>query len=56
MSFLNDKKRSILNHIVKNDEITSIQKLYYIVKMLYKNEHLTKKIVETFQLNIKYSK
>ena len=46
MAFLNDKKKLILNQIVNNDNITSIQKLYNVVKISYKEEGITKKIVK----------
>ena len=43
MAFLNDKKKSILNQTVNNDNITSIQKLYDVVKGSYKPKGITKK-------------
>ena len=48
MSFLSDKKRSILNQVVNNDNITSIQKLYDVVKGSYKPEGITKKHCKDF--------
>ena len=48
MAFLNDKKKLILNQIVNNDNITSIQKLYNVVKISYKEEGITKKNCKDF--------
>ena len=45
MAFLNNKKRSILNQYVNNDNVASIQKLYDVVKVSYKGSTSLSRIV-----------